>query len=79
MTIKIIVESKFRSMDSKRMWEGLKSLIGLKFTQLTVSLDKGKEQEYIEELNYVYACLDSKINRAFDGLPNIYKNLKLTL
>ena len=62
-------------MDSKGMWEGLKTMAGLKSTPLTMSLDRGEEQKYVEELNKFYARFDSfdfseKVNNIKNDLSN---------
>ena len=46
------VESKFRSHDSKGMWDGMKSMVGYNCKKTTLTLDKGNENNFANDLNY---------------------------
>ena len=52
------IESKFRSHDSKAMWDGLKRMVGYNGKQTTLTLDKGNEDKYANDLNSFYARFD---------------------
>ena len=53
------VESKFKSYDCKGMWDGMKKMVGYNSKQTTLTLDKGNEDKYADELNSFYARFDS--------------------
>ena len=53
------VEEKFRSNDSKSMWSGVKQMIGFKDKETKIYVDKGKEQEYCNNLNSFYSRFDT--------------------
>ena len=52
------VESKFRSYDSKGMWDGMKRMVGYNNKQTTMKVDKGNENKYADDLNTFYARFD---------------------
>ena len=54
------LESKFNSGDSKGMWDGLKKIVGYKDKQIPISIDKGREQTYADDLNKFYCRFDSQ-------------------
>ena len=80
------IEEKFRSSDSKGMWAGLKTMAGFTSKQPSISVDKGKEQQYAEELNTFYARFDchdfkdkvknikSDLNNSTNESPTIYEH-----
>ena len=53
------VESSFESMDSKGMWNGLKTMSGMKKTSKEIPIKKGTEKDYAEDLNKFYARFDT--------------------
>ena len=53
------VEEKFKSNDSKSMWSGVKQMIGFKDKETKIYVDKGKEQEYCNNLNSFYSRFDT--------------------
>ena len=53
------VENKFENLDSKGMWQGLKSMAGMQKKSININVEKGKEQEYVESLNTFYARFDN--------------------
>ena len=61
----------FESMDSKNMWDGLKTMSGMKKQTKEIPIEKGKEQEYAQDLNKFYTRFDT-----YDFFENIKKYSK---
>ena len=53
------IEGKFNSNDTKGMWSGVKQMIGFNDKVTKISVDKGKEQEYCDNLNLFYSRFDT--------------------
>ena len=69
------VESKFEALDSKGMWQGLRSMAGMTKKPIDINIDKGKELEYVNELNKFYARFDNhdfsqQIQTCFSNVDN---------
>ena len=54
------VNTAFENMASKDMWSGLKSMAGMTNNKKDIPIQKGKEQEYCEQLNAFYARFDDQ-------------------
>ena len=67
------VEEKFRVNDTKGMWSGVKQMIGFNDKETKISIDKGKEQEYTNNLNAFYSRFDS--NDFSGDIKNIKSHL----
>ncbi len=71
------VQSAFENMASKEMWSGLKTLAGMTDKKKDIPTQKGKEQEYTEQLNEFYARFD---NQDFsDNISEVKNELRLSM
>ena len=52
------LEAKFKSNDSKGVWQGMKNIVGYNSKQTQIPLEKNKEQTFVDDLNTFYARFD---------------------